>query len=145
MQGERVTDPVRSHRRGRDLFDDHLDPVRAIRIDDEDNAIERKQGVEARIRFWLRHRQLKLSPDDNPCKKIPRLRLVDLSASQQLPGVESNRAGNVRNRPIRGSGSRGPNVWLAPAARASGLRGFEGLDTVAEARELFVDLGLEMG
>jgi hypothetical protein len=30
------------------LLDDHLDPVRAVRIDDEDHPIKREQGVQPR-------------------------------------------------------------------------------------------------
>jgi len=55
VQGERVTDPVRSLWRGGDLLDDHLDPVRAVRIDDENDVIEREESLQSRIMFWFCH------------------------------------------------------------------------------------------
>ena len=33
----------------------HLDPVRPVRIDHENDAIERKQSVQSRIKFWFHH------------------------------------------------------------------------------------------
>ncbi len=50
------------------MLDNHLDPVPATRIDDEDDAIKVKQNVQPGIMLWLRHYRHKLSQDDNACK-----------------------------------------------------------------------------
>jgi hypothetical protein len=77
MQGQRIADPVGPLRRGSDLLDNHLDPVRAVWIDDEDDAIERKQCVQPRIMSWFWHYPQRLSRDDNTCKGIPQQGPVD--------------------------------------------------------------------
>jgi hypothetical protein len=65
VQRQRIADPVRPLRRGSDLLHHHLDPVRAVRIDDEDDAIEREQSFQPRIMFWFRHYPRRLSRGDN--------------------------------------------------------------------------------
>ena len=51
MQGRQIADPVGPLRRRRDLLHHHLHPVRPVRIEDEDDAIEREQSVQPRIGF----------------------------------------------------------------------------------------------
>lgn len=58
VQRQRIADPVRPFRRGRDFLHHHLDPVRPVRIDDEDDAIKREQGVEPQVRFWFCHSRI---------------------------------------------------------------------------------------
>jgi hypothetical protein len=55
MKRQRITDAMRALIRRIDAFRDEFHPVSAERIDDEHDAIKRKEIVKHSVMFWFHH------------------------------------------------------------------------------------------